>query len=104
LSVPVQVSTLRVRATGRLEKPPLRRIAPAAGATIPTPARDRQAYCFARRGYCSFGVYERSALSAGQHIEGPAIIDEGTSTTVVHSDQTVSVDDYGNLIIRVRAS
>jgi N-methylhydantoinase A len=103
LNVPVQVSTLRVRATGRLEKPPLRRIAPATGAAAPSPARKREAYCFAQRGYCSFGVYERPALCAGDRIEGPAIIDEGTSTTVVHSDQTVLVDEYGNLIIRVRA-
>ncbi len=66
--------------------------------------RQREAYCFAQRGYRSFGVYERSALCAGDRIEGPAIIDEGTSTTVVHSDQTVLVDEYGNLIIRARAS
>jgi N-methylhydantoinase A len=49
-------------------------------------------------------VYERAALCAGERIEGPAIIDEGTATTVVHSDQTLLVDEYGNLIIRVRAS
>jgi N-methylhydantoinase A len=104
LNVPVQVSTLRVRATGRLEKPPLRRIAAATGAAPPTPARKRQAYCFAQRGYRDFGVYERPALLAGDRIEGPAIIDEGTSTTVVHSDQVVLVDEYGNLIIRARAS
>jgi N-methylhydantoinase A len=104
LNVPVQVSTLRVRATGRLEKPPLRKIAAATSTTLPSAARTRAAYCFAQRGYCSFGVYERSTLAAGDRIDGPAIIDEGTSTTVVHSDQTVLVDDYGNLIIRVRAS
>ena len=104
LTVPVQVSTLRVRATGRLEKPPLRRIPARTGTAAPGPARNREAYCFAQRGYCSFGVYERAELRAGDEIEGPAIIDEGTSTTVVHSDQSVVVDEYGNLIIRVRAA
>ena len=103
LNVPVQVSTLRVRATGRLEKPPLRRLAANRSGAVPSPARTRQAYCFAQRGYCSFGVYERTALSAGDRIEGPVIIDEGTSTTVVHSDQLVLVDEYGNLVIRMRA-
>ncbi|MEA3177896.1 MAG: hypothetical protein QOI59_1419 [Gammaproteobacteria bacterium] len=103
LSATVQASTLRVRATGRLEKPPLRRIAASTGALVPSPARVRQAYCFAQRAYRSFGIYERSALCAGDLVEGPAIIDEGTSTTVVHSDQSVAVDEYGNLIIRVRA-
>jgi N-methylhydantoinase A len=105
LSATVQVSTLRVRATGRLEKPPLRRICTISdGAVAPAPTRVRQAYCFAQRAYRSFGIYERSTLCAGDRIEGPAIIDEGTSTTVVHSDQAVAVDDFGNLIIRVRAN
>jgi N-methylhydantoinase A len=104
LNVPVQVSTLRVRATGRLQKPPLRRIA--ARTQVPTlsPVRTREAYCFAQRGYRSFEVYERHTLCAGDRLEGPAIIDEGTCTTVVHSDQTTQVDEYGNLLIRVRAS
>ena len=104
LNVPVQVSTLRVRATGRLEKPPLRRIPASTRTAAPIPARNRQAYCFARREYLSFAVHERTALAAGDSFEGPAIIDEGTSTTVVHSDQTVLVDEYGNLIIQMRAS
>lgn len=104
LNAPVQVSTLRVRATGRLEKPPLLRIAASTSTAAPSPARRREAYCFAQRGYRSFGVYERAALCAGDRIEGPAIIDEGTATTVVHTDQTLLVDEYGNLIIRARAS
>ena len=104
LNVPVQVSTLRVRATGRLQKPPLLQIAPCTSAAAPTPAREREAYCFAQRAYRLFAVYERAQLCAGHRIEGPAIIDEGTATTVVHSDQTILVDEYGNLIIRVRAA
>ena len=30
------------------------------------------------------------------------IIDEGTSTTVIHSDQRLTVDVYGNLLIDMR--
>jgi N-methylhydantoinase A len=104
LNAAVQVSTLRVRATGRLEKPPLRRIAARTDGGTCGPVRYREAYCFAKRGYRAFGVYERSELRAGDRLDGPAIIDEGTSTTVVHSDQAVTVDDFGNMIIRVRAS
>jgi N-methylhydantoinase A len=49
-------------------------------------------------------VYARAALSPGHRIEGPAIIDEGTSTTIIHSDQQLMVDSYGNLVIRARAA
>jgi N-methylhydantoinase A len=104
LSATVQASTLRVRAIGRLEKPPLKRITAARDGAAPTPVTTRDAYCFANREYRRFNVYARDGLAAGHKVEGPAIIDEGTSTTVVHSDQHVLVDGYGNLIIRVRAA
>lgn len=97
----VQVSTLRVRATGRLPKPVLRRVKPAAAPAAPI--NSRKAYCFARRSFTTFHVYKRSALESGHQIAGPAIIDEGTSTTLLHSDQQLSVDQYGNLLICARA-
>jgi N-methylhydantoinase A len=104
LGAPVQVSTLRVRATGRLEKPPLKRREDASNEPESARIATREAYCFAHRGYKSFGVYARAALSPGHRIEGPAIIDEGTSTTIIHSDQQLMVDSYGNLVIRARAA
>ena len=104
LNATVQASTLRVRAIGRLEKPPLKRIAAARDGVAATPLTTRDAYCFANREYRRFNVYARDRLEAGHKVDGPAIIDEGTSTTVVHSDQHALVDAYGNLIIRVRAA
>jgi N-methylhydantoinase A len=104
LNAVVQVSTLRVRAIGRLEKPPLRKIAAALSGSAPRPGATREAYCFAKRGYQRFGIYQREGLSAGDRIEGPAIVDEGTSTTVIHSDQQLTVDTFGNLLIRRRTS
>lgn len=104
LTSPVQVSTLRVRATGRLEKPPLRRHPAASDNAAPTPSKTREAYCFKHRGYRRFGVYLRESLAAGHRIEGPAVIDEGTSTTILHSDQYLVVDEQGNLLIRMRSA
>lgn len=101
LTAPVQASTLRVRATGRLEKPPLKRRAPAAD-TQPELLARRDAYCFAKRAFCRFGVYAREKLAPGHSLMGPAIIDEGTSTTVIHSDQRLTVDAFGNLVIDMR--
>jgi N-methylhydantoinase A len=97
----VQVSTLRVRATGRLPKPVLSRVKAAAAPAVPI--NSRAAYCFARRSFTTFHVYKRAALESGHQIAGPAIIDEGTSTTLLHSDQQLSVDQYGNLLICARA-
>lgn len=45
-------------------------------------------------------VYDRESLGAGEVIDGPAVIEEWTSTTLVLPDQTATVDEYGNLIIK----
>ncbi|MGC4010486.1 MAG: hydantoinase/oxoprolinase family protein [Pseudomonas sp.] len=96
----VQAVTLRIRAVGQLEKPPLNRLPPATGTARDAVVAQRQAYCFAVRGVVPFQVYARHKLAPGHTIDGPAIIDEGTSTTVIHSDQALLVNDYGHLIIK----
>jgi len=100
---PIQVATLRVRATGRVEKPGLPRTDPVDRVTV-APRRRRKAYCFARRTQVPFGLFDRAELRCGQQIEGPAIIEEPTSTTVAHSDQIVAVDAFGQLTIRQRSA
>jgi len=96
----VQVVTLRVRAGSRLEKPSLSKLPKASSTTAAAFRGRRPAYCFARREISEFEVYGRSLLAPGHTILGPAIIDEDTSTTVIHSDQQLVVDDYGQLIIK----
>lgn len=44
-------------------------------------------------------IYNRDELFPEILIEGPAIIEEANSTTVVYPQQSLSVDDSGNLII-----
>jgi N-methylhydantoinase A len=44
-------------------------------------------------------VYDRSKLIPGNRVEGPAIVTEFDSTTVVLSGHTAEVDRYLNLII-----
>ena len=44
-------------------------------------------------------VYKRLELDVDAEIEGPAIIDQMDSTTVVYPDQSARVDALGNLIL-----
>ena len=44
-------------------------------------------------------VYDRHRLGAGARVEGPAIIEEAASNTVVYPGMTADVDEYGNLIL-----
>ncbi len=52
-------------------------------------------------GWAEATVYDRYSLAAGQQIEGPAIIEERESTTVIHAGDRLSVDAGHNLRIVV---
>ena len=45
-------------------------------------------------------IYERADLPRGSQIDGPAIIEQMDTTTVVDPSATVSVDAFGNLVVR----
>jgi N-methylhydantoinase A len=97
---PGQILSLRLKAVGVQPKPPLVRIdtAPDAGST-PAPVGSRRAFDMAADDWAEFEVFERGSLLAGHRIPGPAIVEEGTSTTVFFGDQVLVVDDYGHLAI-----
>ena len=44
-------------------------------------------------------LYERDRLDFGAMLVGPAIVEQYDATTVVCPEQTVRVDDFGNLVI-----
>jgi N-methylhydantoinase A len=68
--------------------------------TLRTPtAKARRAVDFDRHGVHDCPVYERDVLPAAFAAAGPLLIEEPTSTTLVHPGQTVRVDDQANLII-----
>ena len=48
-------------------------------------------------------AYAREALRAGNRINGPALVEEHASTTLVQPGDRLEVDGYGNLDIEVGA-
>lgn len=60
---------------------------------------ERQAYCPLSGKLIAHKVYRRSTLRHGVRIEGPAIIEEPESTTIVNADSTLSVDTSGALVV-----
>ena len=45
-------------------------------------------------------LYDRTDLAPGAEIQGPAIVEEFGSTTVIFPGQTLGVDDHGIMIVR----
>jgi N-methylhydantoinase A/oxoprolinase/acetone carboxylase beta subunit len=50
----------------------------------------------------STGIYDRARLKTGNVIRGPAIVEQGDTTTLVPPDLQAEVDQYGNLLIRLQ--
>jgi len=48
----------------------------------------------------AFSVYQRSDLDAGSELAGPALIEEGQTTTVVPASFTLFVDAAGYLVMQ----
>jgi N-methylhydantoinase A len=47
-------------------------------------------------------IYERDLLPPGFTVQGPAVVEEPSSTTLVHPGQRAAVDEWGNLVIELR--
>jgi N-methylhydantoinase A len=95
------IVSLRVSAIGRLGKPQFAKI-PQGEATPPAAARRGQRpVIFEGVGAVQAPIFERSKLLQGNVIEGPAVIEEAASTTVVEPGDRVTVNEYGHLVMEL---
>jgi len=96
----VELSAVALEAYGPL---PRLRVETAAEATRtdarPTGARQ---VCFRETAWVETAVYERTELTPGARLEGPAIVEEREATTVVGPGVELEVDGLANLLLRRR--
>lgn len=93
-----EIVSLHVTAFGKVQKPTLKKLEitdiPLSEAII-----ESRPVFFEGKGWVTTHVYDRHKLSPGASFEGPAIVEERSSSTVMHPGQSLTVDEYGNLII-----
>ena len=93
----VELVSVRLSAIGQIAKPALAPLAKAAGEA---PAKGNRPVYFAEcEGFVDCPVYDRYALGAGAVVQGPAIVEEIDSTTVVHPQYQVRVDEVGQMVL-----
>ena len=93
----VELVSVRLSAIGQIAKPAL---APLAEATGEATAKGHRPVYFAEsEGFVDCPVYDRYALGAGAMVQGPAIVEEIDSTTVVHPQYQVRVDEVGQMVL-----
>jgi N-methylhydantoinase A len=94
----IEIVSLRLRATGLTHKPRLKRW-PSTRTHHPKPLNQARVYLSERP--TKVPVYSRDDLLAGARIDGPAIITEYSSTTLIPPRFKVEVDPWANLVIVV---
>ena len=95
---PLEVVNLRLVALAKTERPKLR---PASlnGATDPPGAMVGQRDVFFKGRPVPTHIYDRSRLTPGDVITGPAVVEQLDSTTVVWPGQSARADEYRNLLL-----
>ena len=96
---PTELVNFRLSALGNIRKPGMREIPAQSGPVEGACKGIRQVYFDASGGFVATPVYDRGRLGAGHRFDGPAIVEEMDSTTLVLPGYGVEVDRYGNLLI-----
>jgi N-methylhydantoinase A len=98
---PMQLVTFRAEATGIVPKAGTR---PAGDAGPDARAAEfgrRDVWLREERAFVSCPLYDREMLRAGNHIEGPAIVEQMDATTLIAPGATATVDPYLNLMLEL---
>jgi N-methylhydantoinase A len=61
----------------------------------------RRQVCFGSAGHDT-PVYDRGDFAPGLQLDGPAIVEQSDTTTVIEPDMSLSVDRHGNLLVKVK--
>lgn len=99
---PVQIVTFRLVASGLVRKAELHKMplkGPASSAAI---VGSRDVWMVETGRFTPTKLYDRARLRAGNVVQGPAIINQMDTTTVVPPGMTARVDQYLNLLIEIR--
>jgi N-methylhydantoinase A len=94
----IEIVNFQVTAVGEIPKPQIRAIAAPERAQAPVPDATRAAHFGVGAGI-DVPVFRRSTLVPGAAIDGPAIIEEKTSTIVLYPGQRARVDGHLNVEI-----
>jgi N-methylhydantoinase A len=98
-----EIVSLRVTVSGKLPTPVRPSLLGGTPAPSPEALDRRKPVFFSPGGFVDTPVYKRDLLQGGNSIQGPALIEERASTTVLMPGDVLVVDPFGNLDISIGA-
>ncbi len=102
----IELPNIRVRGVGLM--PPLKTLEVEHGGESPAAALRHEGTAWFRSNgelrEVPTSYYDRAALQAGNRLDGPAIVNQYDTTTVIPPGVSAHVDRFGNIIIEIGAS
>jgi N-methylhydantoinase A len=92
-----EIVNIKTKVLGKLEKP---KIAEEEISNGEKKIGKRSVY-FENKGWLEVDVYAKEYLNPKDTIQGPAIVEEKTSSTIINEGDTLTKDKYGNMIIEI---
>lgn len=99
---PVEIVNYRISSFVKVSKPVIKTYPPASKPVSSATKGKRQIYTGKKQGMMEFTIYDRDLLAPGHVLNGPAIIEQKDSTTAVFLGQTAGIDQFRNIIIKIK--
>ena len=95
---PVEIVNMHLASFGRIEKTPIKEVPPQPY-TLEQCVKEVRPVIFEEAGTLETKIYDRTKLSPGMEILGPAIIEEVSASSVIYPRMKAAIDPYGDIII-----
>lgn len=95
---PILIDNIQVTTVGVVEKMDLQRLVGETANSVSGARKAIREVYFAGE-WIETPIYERERLPIGETLRGPAVLEQGDTTTVVNPGLGCSIDEYGNAII-----
>ncbi|MFS0646875.1 hydantoinase/oxoprolinase family protein [Siminovitchia sp. 179-K 8D1 HS] len=93
-----EIVNLHLTGFGKVDKPVIQKLA-ATGKAVHESLKEERPVYFKDEGWIQTKVYDRGQMEPGMKVMGPAIVEERSATTLIHANQSLEMDAYGNLVI-----
>lgn len=100
LDAPVEMVGIHLVASAEVGKLKMQKSEPT-GTTVDAALKGHRDVDYALEGIHNAAIYDGTKLEAGMKFTGPAVIEDPGSTVVIHPDNKVEMDGFGNLHINI---
>ncbi|CAM4266805.1 hydantoinase/oxoprolinase family protein [Jeotgalicoccus halotolerans] len=93
----LEIVNIKIQALGKLEKPKMIETDTEEGTAL----KEEREVFYEESGWIHVSVYDKNKLKVEESVTGPAIIEEQSTSIILHDGDVLQKDKYGNLVIEI---